>query len=505
MKKLLALLLVLLLALPAVSLGDEPVFRSYTSAFMENTDGWYARSAGGAEVFVSNGRLSITGRTAAWNSPSRDFPLQAGKKYQFKTQVMQTTEESVEFMVSVAHSKNGVETYENLGKATGAKGKWALIEGTYTPGEYDNYILYIETVGNDTVDYTVRQFTIEMIDIAYDSSLPSLHQAYADYFDVGVALNRGQSSDQVRMDFAAQQFNIMTHENELKPDAVLDVAASKKLAAEDETAVAIKLSSATPMLDYCQKYGIKVHGHVLVWHNQTPAAFFHEGYDTNKPYVTREVMLARLENYIRLVFEETEAKYPGVIVSWDVVNEAVADNSTELRKSTWTKVIGEDFINRAFEYADKYAPEGVLLYYNDYSTPYEPKLTGICNLLDSLIADGTIDGYGFQCHYSTSTPHPIQVRRAFERIAAKGLRLRVSELDVGITADNDMNRLSQATRYTELFEIFMDFADQLEAVQVWGLTDNSSWRASEFPLLFDAKSAPKPAFDALVELVKPTE
>ena len=147
----------------------------------------------------------------------------------------------------------------------------------------------------------------------------------------------------------------------------------------------------------------------------------------------------------------------------------------------------------------------MLLYYNDYSTPYEPKLTGISNLLDSLIAEGNIDGYGFQCHYSTSTPHPIQVRNAFERIASKGLRLRVSELDVGITADNKINRISQATRYAELFQIFMDYADQLEAVQVWGLTDNSSWRASEFPLLFDAKSAPKPAFEAILELVAPAE
>ena len=505
MKKLLALLLVLVLALPAFALGEETIFRSYTSNFNQDTDGWYARSAGGATVGTSLGRLTITGRTAAWNSPSHDFPLQSGKRYQFKTQVMQTTEESVEFMVSVAHTKDGVETYENLGKATGGKGKWALIEGVYIPGEYDSYTLYIETVGHDTVDFTVRQFTLEMIDIAYDPSLPSLHKAFADYFDVGVAMNRGQSSDSVRMDFAAQQFNIMTHENELKPDAVLDVAASRKLAAEDETAVAIKLSSAKPMLDYCQKYGIKVHGHVLVWHNQTPAAFFHEGYDTNKPFVSREVMLGRLENYIRLVFEETEKLYPGVIVSWDVVNEAVSDNSSNLRPSNWTKVIGEDFIHRAFEYARKYAPEGMLLYYNDYSTPYEPKLTGISNLLDSLIAEGNIDGYGFQCHYSTSTPHPIQVRNAFERIASKGLRLRVSELDVGITADNKINRISQATRYAELFQIFMDYADQLEAVQVWGLTDNSSWRASEFPLLFDAKSAPKPAFESILELVAPVE
>lgn len=505
MKKLLALLLAIVLALPAISLAEQPVFRSYASNFMEGTDGWYARSAGEAAISAGNSMLTITGRTATWNSPGRDFPLQHGKKYKISTQVMQNTESSVEFMISVAHSKNGLESYENLGRAKAGKGAWTRIEAEYTPGEYDNYVLYVETVGHGTVDFSIRQFNVEMTEVLFDNSLPSLHQAFSDYFDVGVAMNRGQSNDKARMEFAARQFNIMTHENELKPDAVIDIAASKKLAAEDETAVAIRLDSAKPMLNFCQANNIKVHGHVLVWHSQTPEAFFHEGYDTGKPFVSREVMLGRMENYIRRVFEETEAQYPGVIVSWDVVNEAVADNSSNLRESNWTKVVGQDFVNRAFEYADKYAPEGVLLYYNDYSTPYEPKLTGICNLLQSLIADGTVDGYGFQCHYSTTTPYPVQVRLAFERIAAMGLRLRVSELDVGINSDNSINRTFQASRYAELFQIFMDFSDQLEAVQVWGLTDDRSWRGDEYPLLFDAKGSHKPAFDAILKLVQPAE
>ena len=114
---------------------------------------------------------------------------------------------------------------------------------------------------------------------------------------------------------------------------------------------------------------------MLVWHSQTPEAFFHEGYDTTKPLVSREVMLGRLENYIRAVLTETEEKYPGVIVSWDVVNEAIDDGTNWLRAgSNWVKVIGEDFVSKAFEFARKYAAEGVLLYYNDYNTAYPGKL-----------------------------------------------------------------------------------------------------------------------------------
>ena len=505
MKKLIALLLALLLALPALAMGEDPlVLRNYTSDFIEGTDGWYARSGdGAAAVSVANGRLNITGRTAAWNSPGRDFALLNGKKYKLSVQVMQSAAESVDFMLSVAHTKDGVETYENLGKVSAPKNNWATITAEYTAGDFDKYVLYIETVGHDNIDFTMQRFSLTMTELYYDMTLPSLAEAYSSYFDVGVALSRSPLQDAKRMAFVASQFNIITHENELKPDAVIDVFGSKKLAEDDETEVAIKFTAAKPLLDFCQANGIKVHGHVLVWHNQTPAAFFHEGYDTAKPFVSREVMLGRLENYIRKVFEYAEANYPGLIVSWDVVNEAVSDNSVNLRKSNWTNVIGEDFVNRAFEFARKHAPEGVKLYYNDYSTPYEPKLTGICNLLDSLIAEGTIDGYGFQCHYSTNTPMPFQVRRAFERIAAKGLRLRVSELDIGITGNSDLNLKSQAKLYADLFRIYMDFADQLDAVQVWGLTDERSWRNGEYPLLFDSKVAPKPAFYALLDLVKP--
>ena len=68
-------------------------------------------------------------------------------------------------------------------------------------------------------------------------------------------------------------------------------------------------------------------------------------------------MLARMENYIREVLKQTEEMYPGVIVSWDVVNEAIDDGTNRLRASNWTRTIGQDFVVRAFEFARKYAPE----------------------------------------------------------------------------------------------------------------------------------------------------
>ena len=242
---------------------------------------------------------------------------------------------------------------------------------------------------------------------------------------------------------------------------------------------------------------------MLVWHSQTPEAFFREGYSSSGAFVSREVMLARLDNYVRLIMEYMEANYPGVIVSWDVVNEAINDSNGALRESNWTKVVGDDFVNRAFEIARKYAPEGTKLYYNDYNTPEQMKLIGISKLLDSLIADGNIDGYGFQAHYGATTPLPSRIRAAMKEISAKGLRLRVSELDVAIDNNSEVQLRTQAYRYVALFQIFMEYAEHIDAVQVWGVTDDLSWKASNYPLLFDAKARPKFAFHSLVELVQP--
>ena len=330
--------------------------------------------------------------------------------------------------------------------------------------------------------------------------LSSLKEAYAGKFDFGVAAPAFAFGNSGLKDLMKEQFSILTPENELKPDSVLDVTKSRQLAKEDDTAVAVHFTAAKPLLDFAKENGLKVHGHVLVWHSQTPAAFFHEGYDEKAPFVSREVMLARLENYIRLVMEGLNQDYPGIVVSWDVVNEAIDDGTNWLRSSSpWTKVVGEDFVARAFEYARKYAPEGTLLYYNDYNTPESGKLKGIVRLLESLIPEGNIDGYGFQMHYKAGYPPMEKISNAIKTIEALGLRLRVSELDIGVTAADEASFQSQAEKYSRIMKQLLAHSDSVEAVQVWGISDNMSWRGSEYPLLFDRDLNPKPAFFAVLD------
>ena len=513
MKKALFLLLAALLVLSAAcALAEDESL--YLSDFTRGEDGWYARSAGSATVSVlsEENALRIEGRADNWNSPGRDFDLVPGGRYLLSVEVRQEQVDSAGFMISVAHTKDGGESYENLAHGVAPRGEWTALHGEYTAGDFDRFVLYVETTDAPELDFDIRGFrldapgglperrpTPEPMVIEAAENLPSLKQVYAGQFDVGICVSPRMLSDEATRELIASQFSIVTPENELKPDAVLDVGHSRRLAREDETAVAVHFDSAKPILDFAQANGLKVHGHVLVWHSQTPEAFFREGYDQSLPRVSREVMLGRMENYIREVMEYMEQNYPGVVVSWDVVNEAVDDGDGSLRDSPWLETVGEDYLARAFELARKYAPEGTLLYYNDYNTAWQPKQDGIVKLLEALLPEGNIDGYGFQMHHALVIPSFKQITASVERIAALDLKLRVSEMDITVSDNSEKSFTRQAELYGDIMALLREHSDRFEAVQFWGLTDNLSWRASQYPLLFDSHLNPKPAFWAVAE------
>ena len=510
MKKIVMLLFAALLALSLVPAVAEKL---YESDFSNGTDGWYPRSAGSATLKVlPEGAIRIEGRTDNWNSPGRDFDLVPDGKYRMSVMVRQGDVERAGFMISVAHSVDGAETYENLARATVNRDEWTELKCEYTAGPFERFVLYVETTDAPELSFDMRDFkldapygkpvpkvTPEPMVIEPVDDMPSLKEIYAGKFDIGVCAPQFMFSDAQTMDFVKSQFSILTPENELKPDSVIDIPGSRVLSQDDETAVAVKFGAATPLLDYALKNGMKVHGHVLVWYQQTPEAFFREGYDPSKPLVSREVMLGRLENYIRAVMEYTGEHYPGVIVSWDVVNEAIDDSLGRRRECTWMDVVGEDFIERAFEYARKYAPEGTLLYYNDYNTASLSKQNGIVQLLEALMAEGNIDGYGFQMHHALRYPTFQQIKSSVERIAKLGLRLRVSEMDICVSNNSVDSFTQQGELYGRIRKVLIEHADQFEAVQFWGLRDDMSWRASQYPLLFDRHLNPKPAFWAVAE------
>ena len=192
---------------------------------------------------------------------------------------------------------------------------------------------------------------------------------------VGVCVPSAAFVNTTRMDIVEQHFNNLTMENEMKPESFL----GKNPNIGEDGFPVLNFDTADDMLRKIKKYNdsctkeekkLKVRGHVLVWHSQTPEWFFHEDYDASKDYVDAETMLARMENYISQVFAHyygEDSEFDKMIYAWDVVNEAINDTDGNLRTdSSWFRVFyDEEFILKAFEYADKYAPEDVKLVYND--------------------------------------------------------------------------------------------------------------------------------------------
>jgi endo-1,4-beta-xylanase len=209
----------------------------------------------------------------------------------------------------------------------------------------------------------------------------SLAQSYKDLFQVGAAINRRQAigDDIAGQKVVKQHYNVITAENDMKWESI-----------QSQEGV-FTFEGADALVDFAEKTNKDIIGHVLVWHSQTPDWVFEDA--KGKP-VTREVLLKRMKTQIFAL----AGRYKGKIKGWDVVNEAFNEDGS-FRESKWFTIIGEDFIDKAFEFANQADPKAQL-YYNDY-TLYKPaKMNAAIALAKRLRSKGLrIDGIGIQGHY----------------------------------------------------------------------------------------------------------
>lgn len=422
-------------------------------------------------------------------------------------------------------------------------------EGDCVKGEY-----YVTAVS--LVDMNIASATIE-------KNVPNLKDTFvADFGDdmiAGVSITGSEIADPQLMELVTKHFNGVTLGNELKPDSMFGYSNGVcpgtemvELNGEMIEVPVVDFSRAEKLLDYIYDWNqenpdniIKVRGHVLVWHSQTPEWFFHEDYDKTKPYVTPEVMNKRLEWYIKTVlthFTGEDSKYNGMFYGWDVVNEAVSDGSGTYRSenensseplsndthgsnsSWWAVYQSNEFIINAFRYANMYAPADVELYYNDYNDSTPSKVGPIIELLKAVKnAEGTrIDGMGMQAHYDISSPGVDQFLDAARQYAAVVGEIQLTEFDIkasmyfdGTDATKDDEYTRQAHRYKELYEAMKQLKSEginVGGMTVWGVIDGNSWLQSnagvgggadgtqtQCPLLFDDDYHVKPCFWAIVD------
>ena len=462
---------------------------------------------------------------------------------------------------------NGSTTYSQGVSGTVTKalepGVWTKFTGNYVPswsGEAEQVAIRILEQGMDygqgegvmgTYYVTGVRLSIPSPDLLIEEDAVNfsdeMKKQMGDDFIAGTSICNGDLTDFNEMALVTKHFNGLTLGNELKPDAMFGYSNNQCpgketviLNGEELVVPKLNYSRAEKTLDYIYNWNqknpdkqIKIRGHVLVWHSQTPEWWFHEDYDAKKPYADIDTMNKRLEWYIKTMAEHftgPDSKYYGMFYGWDVVNEAVSDGGARYRnaseKSSWWAVYqSQEFIINAFRYANKYMDPSVDLYYNDYGECSPTKSQGIAALLqDVKNAEGTrIDGMGMQGHYGTGgNPSASDFEAAARKYAAIVDKLMITEFDMAASDffdGTDLTRAAeysmQAYRYKDIYDVVKKLKAEginFAGITFWGVVDKYSWLQSsssvgggtdgtrrQCPLLFDDDYQIKPAFWAFVD------
>ena len=335
----------------------------------------------------------------------------------------------------------------------------------------------------------------------------SLKDLFAEHgMKVGTCFNT-QMIDRngVRM-LLTSNFNSVTMENSMKPDYLFN----KKKSQESGELVVEFNSDALKMMKWAKENNFSMRGHTLVWYSQTPDWIFHQDFDQAKDLVDRETMLARLEGYIRDVFKTLEdLEYIDLFYAYDIANEAWMENGT-IRQNRWTQIIGDDYLWYAFYYADKYAPESIDLYYNDYNEQFKtPTLIKFVNTLVDEDGRYLLDGIGLQAHLYTSDSLDTYFN-TIDKLGETGLKLQLTELDVCLgkyqapKQGTEENLKAQGRFYYDLINGLFERVDagtiKMDALTFWGISDGMSWRKEYKPLLYDSILKPKYALYGAFQL-----
>jgi endo-1,4-beta-xylanase len=333
-------------------------------------------------------------------------------------------------------------------------------------------------------------------------SIKGIKDYYRKYFAVGVAVGPESIKDPKQSALITAQFNSVTPENAMKMGPI------------HPSENYYNWKDADAIVAYAQAHGLKIRGHNLCWHEQTPKWLFT---DKEGKLVTKKVLLQRLKSHIETVV----GRYKGKIYAWDVVNEAVDDDSSKfLRNSLWYQICGEDFIFKAFEYAHAADPKAVL-FYNDYNTERPEKRERVYKLLKRLVdAKIPVQGVGLQAHWSLYEPSQQDLISTIKRFSSLGLKVQITELDISVypweknsrdlragestdfSADKEQK---QADQYAMVFKVFRKYKKVITGVTFWNISDQYSWlddypvkSRKNYPLLFDQNLQPKKAYQMVV-------
>lgn len=118
------------------------------------------------------------------------------------------------------------------------------------------------------------------------------------------------------------------------PDNYISYDDNRFKSATGEYAVPrLNFDNVDKIMKAAHEKGVKLRGHTLVWHQQTPKYFFQQNYKitTGQKYNTsKECMDTRLEFYVKTVMNHVlSSEYADCLYSYDVVNEYLHSANAE--------------------------------------------------------------------------------------------------------------------------------------------------------------------------------
>ncbi|HEX5473750.1 MAG TPA: endo-1,4-beta-xylanase [Vicinamibacterales bacterium] len=263
------------------------------------------------------------------------------------------------------------------------------------------------------------------------------------------------------------------------------------------------------LVAFAAAHGMKVRGHTLVWADANPAWL-----TTLAQGASSATMARILQDHITTVMSH----YRGKVFAWDVVNEAVRDGAgstgTELRDSIWFNqpgigLSGTGYVEQAFRWAHDADPDALLFYNETGVESPGPKFDAMYNMLKDFVARRVpINGVGLQMHIQlTGEPTGDGLTTNIQRLAALGLQVHVTEMDVRLPVDAEGHATAgalaaEAGRYQEILHACLA-SPACKAFQTWGFTDRYSWIPDSFSgcgaaLPFDAGYEAKPAVNVMI-------
>lgn len=324
------------------------------------------------------------------------------------------------------------------------------------------------------------------------ASAPSSLREAADHTGIliGTAVRPGLFSEAAYSATLAREFNLVEAEDVMKWPTI-----RRELGSFD-------FSRGDDVVRFAQAHGMKARGHCLVWDHQNPD-WLQQG------HFTPEQMSHLLQEHITTVMKH----YAGQVFAWDVVNEALDENG-HFKDSPWYNQPGiglaekdSAYVEQAFRWAREADPKALLFYNENGGEGLNRKSDAIYAMVKDFKRRGVpIDGVGLEMHMSHLDLDTGEVAANIARIAALGLQVHITELDVslpvdadGKTSPGDLER--QADLYRRIVHTCLANA-ACTAIQTWGFTDKYSWIGSHShgargaALLFDRSYGPKPPYEA---------